>query len=207
MKNIFITVLLETLLCGYVFALPERSVSADTISSSFDDKWDIHLSYVAGYNLCPPEWAPAQHQVEFGLVDFDIGKRGWPVSFSARLLLSYSPVIPRLPNIIGDYCGTGELSVGIRKVFGFPGRFLPFAGGGVGVMGAGTSTRVDRGIYYQETNVSSVGFWGNAGFYWIFSDNYHTGFSLDYSKADITLFNNPVTVGGFHFLFYFGYHW
>jgi hypothetical protein len=207
MKNVIIGILFESLLCGYVSASPVSAVSADTIAPSFDDKWDIHFNYVFGYNLLPSEWAPAQHQVEFGLLDVDLGKRGWPFSLSARLLLSTSPVIPRLPNIVGDYCGTGELSIGIRKVIGYPGRFLPFAGAGVGLMGAGTTTRVDRGIYYQETNRSGVGLWGNAGCYWILSDSWHTGLSFDYSRANITLFDNPMTVGGFHLLLYIGYHW
>jgi hypothetical protein len=165
----------------------------------------MHLSYVIGYKHLDETWVPAQHQVEFGLVDF--GRNTWPVSFCAQLLLSYSPVVPRQEQIIGDFSGTFELNLGIRKVFRQEEPIQPHVAAGIGIMGVGTTSRIEGIGYYQEGNESAGGYWANAGFYWILSDSYHTGISFAYSNALATLFNEHLGVGGTHVLFYFGYRW
>ena len=197
----------------FLFGLrPTQSLSAgrvepDSTSAMTPDKWTIHLSYVAGYKHLEDMWAPAQHEAEFGLIDFDFGKESWPMSICAQLLLSYSPVVPGLQGFQGDYSGTYECNVGIRKVFRPEGRIQPHVAAGIGILGASTTTRIERGIYYQPGNSHAIGYWGNAGLYWIFSETYFTGLAVEYSNGRITVFGQRLGAGGIHVLWYFGWHW
>jgi len=151
-------------------------------------------------------WIPARHQLEFGLVDCDFARSEWPASLCAQLLLSYSPVRPRLEGMVGDFCGAYELNVGIRKVFKLEGRIHPHVGAGIGILGASTTTRLKDYGYTQEENRSALGYWGSAGAYWIISGSFLTGASVEYSRSDITLFSHRLNPGGLHVLFYFGWH-
>ncbi len=182
------------------------NIEPDSSVLTNPDPWTIHLSYVIGYKHLDAGWVPAQHHFEFGLLDIDAGKRNWPVSFSLQLLLSYTPVIPRLQGIIGDYSGAYELNAGLRKVFNPEGVIQPHVAGGIGMIGAATTTQVDRDLFYQEENKSGFGYWGSAGFYWLFSDDLHTGIVLQYSRSNATLFGHRIGVGGVHVLFCFGWH-
>lgn len=188
-------------------ALSASQVESDSSTAVGPNKWTIHLSYVAGYKHLADAWVPAQHEAEFGLIDFDFGKERWPLNLCAQLLLSYSPVVPRLPALLGDYSGTYECNLGFRKVFRPGGPIQPHVAAGVGILGASTTTKVERGVYYQEENSSCVGYWGNAGLFWIFSDTHFVGLAAEYSMGRITLFGQRLNAGGIHVLFYFGWHW
>lgn len=180
---------------------------SDSSTALILNKWTIHLSYVAGYKHLEDSWAPAQHEAEFGLIDFDFGKESWPMSLCIQLLLSYSPVVPRLQGLLGDYSGTYECNLGIRKVFRPDGRIQPHMAAGVGILGTSTTTRIDRGVYYQEENSSALGYWGNVGLYWIFSETNLAGLAVEYSNGRITLSGQRLNAGGTHVLCYFGWHW
>lgn len=184
----------------------EMDVRSDSSDSAATDPWTIHLNYVIGYKHLREAWFPAQHHFEFGLVDFDAGKRSWPVNLSLQLLLSYTPIVPQLQGITGDFSGTYEFNFGFRKVFMSEGVIQPHISAGIGIIGVGTTTELGDGAYYQEENKSGFGYWGNAGFYWLFSDDLHTGVLFQYSRAGATLFGHRIGVGGIHVLFYFGWH-
>jgi hypothetical protein len=180
--------------------------SSDSLSS-IEDGSDVHLSYVAGYELLGPDWAPARHHVQFGLLDCDFGRPEWPVRLAAQMLLSYSPAIPRLVGNHGDYSGVYEINVGVRKLFALTRSFQPHVAAGVGLHGASTTTWIEGFGPAQEGHNSSLGLWGNAGFYWIPSGKFFSGLSVQYSRATITLFNQRLAIGGFHLLMHFGFHW
>lgn len=183
------------------------SVLSDTLDESSGNTPDYHLSLVFGYKHLDESWAPAQSQAEFGTADFDYGESEWPVHLCAQILLSYSPATPRHPGIRGEYSGAYEINFGIRKIWDPWRRVQLHAGGGVGLFGASTSEWVDGLGFYQRDNKSAVGFWGNAGFYWLFSDAHFGGMAVQYSKANIRLFNQPLGVGGTHLLVYVGWYW
>jgi hypothetical protein len=85
---------------------------------------------VLGYKGLEKKWAPANDQVAFGVIDFDIKRADWPVSFAAQPLLTYDSKIPNLPGFAGDQSGTYEFNLGIRKLIGSLPRYQPFLGGG-----------------------------------------------------------------------------
>lgn len=194
------------LMCQPLRAVSESAVRSDTTRLSNSDKWNIHLSYVVGYKQLSESWIPARHHLEFGLVDFDFGHNEWPANICMQLLLSYSPVRPRLEGFLGDYSGAYEFNVGIRKLFFPEGTIHPHVAAGIGILGAATTTRLKDFGYVQEANVAALGYWGSVGFFWIASEAFLTGASVEYSHANITLFNQRLNAGGLHFLFSFGWH-
>jgi hypothetical protein len=119
-------------LCGDICAAQtaEGSGRRDTVSGHHGNEWTGHISYVLGYKGLEKKWAPAKDQVEFGLIDFDIKRADWPVSFAAQLLLTYDSDIPNLASFMGDQSGTFEFNVGLRKILGRLPRYQPFLGGG-----------------------------------------------------------------------------
>jgi hypothetical protein len=188
-------------------ALSASQGESDSSTALSPSKGTIHFSYVAGYKQLGGAWAPAQHEAEFGLIDFDFKNENWPISLCAQLLLSYSPIVPRLRSVAGTYSGTYECNLGIRKIFRPEGRLQPHVAAGIGILGASTTTQIDRALYYQEENSSALGYWGNAGLYWIFSDTNFAGFAVEYSTGHITFFGERLNAGGVHLLCYFGWHW
>ena len=61
-----------------------------TISIPRESKWTGHVNYILWYKGVEQQWAPAENQVEFGLVDFDIKRADWPVRLAAQFLLTYN---------------------------------------------------------------------------------------------------------------------
>ncbi len=170
-------------------------------------RWTGHASYVFGYKRLSSDWAPADHQVEFGLVDFDVKRKTWPVRIAGQVLLSYSSNIPEFAGSSGDYSGTYEFNFGLRKVWDRRPQFHPFLGGGAALVGGSTTTQVDRRVYSQDDNDSGFGYWLGAGFYWKISDSFHTGLNIQYTHADITLFDRQLSSGGLHVNILLGTSW
>ncbi len=184
-----------------------RDSNLDTLALESPQTTVIQLTYVFGYKHLEDSWQPAQHQVEFGLVDFQWTKSNWPVSIAAQLLLTYCPVKPRLSGMMGDFSGSYEFNAGVRKMFLPESELRPFLSAGVGILGASTTSRIPDFGYVQEENRSAFGFWGQAG---IFFDVVHTwigGVSIQYSSASIALFNHGLDAGGLHVLFHIGTSW
>lgn len=170
-------------------------------------RWTGHVSYVFGYKRLGSDWAPADHQVEFGLVDFDLKQNHWPLSVAGQFLLSYSSNIPAFAGSSGDFSGTYEFNFGLRKVWDGRRRFHPFVGGGAALVGGSTTTQVDRRLYSQDDNDSGFGYWLGAGFYWKVSGSFHTGVNIQYTHADITLFDRQLSSGGLHVNILLGTSW
>jgi hypothetical protein len=178
---------------------------ADTIRP----QWVTHLSYVLGYKRLDNQWSPAQDQVEFGLLDFDIRRGNWPVSVAAQFLLTYASSRPHLQNFVGNQSGTYEFNLGLRKVWDDWQPVQPFLGGGLAIIGGSTSSFIDFGhesASVTEDHDIAVGVWLGTGFYWPFSPHWHTGLALQYSTAEIDLFAHHLDAGGVHVMLLFGYH-
>ncbi|MBT8370605.1 MAG: hypothetical protein KJO34_06560, partial [Deltaproteobacteria bacterium] len=143
-----------------------------------ESPWAGHISYIFGYKRLNNDWEGAQDHVEFGLIDLDFQKKNWPIHIAGQLLLTYSPDTPDAPAFKGDFSGTYEFNLGLRKVWERSSQFQPYVGGGVSIIGASTTKDFGDGSYYQEDNDSSYGYWAGTGFYWILSEKWHTGFNI-----------------------------
>ena len=170
-------------------------------------RWTGHTSYIIGYKKLSSDWAPADNQFEFGLIDVDFKRKHWPVSIAGQVLLSYSSKIPELVSSRGDFSGTYELNLGLRKVWDSRPRFQPYVGGGAALVGGSTTTQLGRRDYTQEDNDAGLGYWLGTGFYWMVSDSFHTGVNVQYTHAEITLFDRELSTGGLHVNILLGTSW
>lgn len=160
--------------------------------------------------LASSDWAaPYDNQDEFGIM-FDMGDRYWPVHLAVDLLGSSRTVIYS----DGDRTiSTGELDVGVRKIFDIYGTSLhPYVGGGVAFVSA---TYEDYYYYYgtYTNSDSAIGGWLNAGIYWTLGNMFNIGLDARYSAADVSLYDYDlgryinVDAGGVHAGLLFGIHW
>jgi hypothetical protein len=174
-------------------------------------KWTGHLNYIFGYKKLSNDWKPAEDQIEFGIVDLDLRRLNWQVSIVGQLLLSYSSDIPEIYGFEGDYSGTYEFNLGLRKVWKNSSRFHPFLGGGPSIIGGSTTRQIDRpfggAMYVQDDNDSGFGYWVGGGFYWVLTERLHTGINAQYTWGEIKLFDKNLNVGGIHLNVIIGYHW
>lgn len=154
------------------------------------------------------DWAPYDEQGELGVL-FDIRDDYWPVSLAVDLLGSAKT---------RDYwwgdatASSGELDLGVRKVFDITGASLhPYVGGGLALINA----RYEENDYTfgtWSTSDSGSGVWLNGGIYYSFGEHFNLGLDVRFSRADVTLldyFGNPVNVsaGGNHAGLVMGYRW
>ncbi|MCM0084235.1 hypothetical protein L4X63_21870 [Geomonas sp. Red32] len=170
------------------------------------DRWQGHASYVFGYKFMESGWAPADGQAEIGLVDVDVQKESWPVSFACQMLLTYSDYVP--DGMAGNTSGVWEVNLGIRKFWvdsTYP-SLRSFAGGGLAIVGSTTSTN-QAGDTTNEHSSAGPGFWLDAGLYWNFVGSLDLGVQLQYTRGYITLAGRDLDAGGLHLLGMIGYHW
>jgi opacity protein-like surface antigen len=162
---------------------------------------------VNGYKLMESAWDPGRHQWEFGIGDFDATPPGWPLSLTLQLLLSYSPAVPGIPRVRGEYSGAYEFTFGLRKYFDLDSDLQPHLSAGAGFLGASTTTSFENWWYVQEENQSSFGLWAAGGVLWFFSESNFTGVTLRWSSGVISLFRNEINAGGAHLLLHIGWRW
>jgi hypothetical protein len=164
---------------------------------------------VIGYKGLNSDWAPANDQFEFGLVDLDFRPPRWPVGFVVQTLMTYANNVPDQPGFRGDFCGTYELNFGLRKVWDRHPRLQPFLGGGVSVLGADTVTDWGMGWwwYEQEDSDTALGWWVSSGLYYNTSPAFHIGGQVVYSDGEIELFGQKLNAGGLSIVFVIGMHW
>lgn len=202
-----------------VFVVKANADNATTSGRNFsteqkpqEAQWTGHISYVVGYKRLSNEWSPAEDHLEFGLVDFDFRRTNWPISIAAQLLTTTTPGndIPDEPGFEGDFSGTYEFNLGLRKVWENSPRFHPFLGGGPSIIGGSTTEKHSgRGgaWYNQEEHDADFGFWAGTGFYWVITESFHLGMNAQYSWAEIELFDKDLNAGGIHLNMIIGYHW
>jgi len=170
--------------------------------------WTGHLNYVIGYKKVSEDWAPAESQIEFGLIDFDLKGQNWPFSLVGQVLLAHAPnEIPAVEGTQGDFSGTYEFNFGLRKIWTPQWPIHPYLGGGISWLGGSTTTDLGDDIYVQEDYDSGLGYWIGTGFYWIVSKRFHSGVNLQLTQGDMTLHNQDINAGGYHVNLILGYHW
>jgi len=174
---------------------------------SANEKWSGHFNYSLGYKKMEANWVPAEDQFEYGLVDLDFQKTHWPVSIACQLLMTYSEQVPDTEGASGDYSGTYEFNLGLRKIWRPQKKIQPFLGGGLSILGASTTEQGCGYCYTQTDHDSNLGFWLGTGAYWILGQNFHTGFNLQYTYGEIQLFGKDFNAGGLHFNALIAYHW
>ena len=169
-------------------------------------QWKLtgHFSYILGYKRLEGAWSPAQDQVQVGVFDLDLQLKPIPFSFAAQFLTSYSGNTPS--SLPGDYCGTYELNLGLRKIFEIHPAFQPYVGGGFSIIGASTTSQITDDMYYQDESDFGIGWWVGAGFYWNIDRNWHLGAGVQYSSADIDLGHRQFNAGGFEPFILLGVH-
>jgi len=174
-------------------------------------KWTGHLNYIFGYKKLSNDWKPAEDQIEFGLVELDLRRLNWQVSIVGQLLMTYSSDIPERYGFEGDFSGTYEFNLGLRKVWENSSRFHPFLGGGSSIIGGSTTRQIDRpfggAMYVQDDNDAGFGYWVGGGFYWVLTERLHTGINAQYTWGEIKLFEEDLNAGGIHLNVIIGYHW
>ncbi len=189
--------------------LGAASLGAESQVIVLPRRWTGHVSYIFGYKRLADGWSPAVDQAEFGLIDFDCRKEDWPLSFAGQFLVTYAGQVPQ--GLSGNNSGTYELNLGARKVWDKGGIFQPFAGGGVSLIGASNSSFIDFGggesAQVNEHSAATVGFWGDAGLYWLWGERWHSGVQLEYSWGRVRLGGKALNAGGVHILGMIGIHW
>ena len=188
--------------------MPNEGSAAKQIQQ--DKRWVGHVQYMIGYKRLSDDWSPAKDQFEFGIVDFDFRHVSWPISVVAQFLASHSDNVPNQPGFRGDFSGTYEFNLGLRKVWESSPRFQPFLGGGFSVVGGSTTEKHNSsgsGFYNQEDHDAGFGFWAGTGVYWNLTKRFHTGINAQYTWGEIELFGKDLNAGGIHLNVIIGYHW
>ena len=185
----------------------EQAEAAAQNNSSHATKWTGHFNYIFGYKGMDDNWSPAENQFEFGIVDFDFRKIDWPVSIAVQILMTYSDQEPDAPMVYGDFSGTYEFNLGLRKIWRPKDKIQPFLGGGLSIVGASATKQVYDNCYYQTDNDSGLGYWIGTGAYWNITNTFHTGINLQYTYGEIQFFEKDFNAGGLHVNAIVGLHW
>lgn len=132
----------------------------------------------------------------------------WPVSIAIEI--SGSAEQEKISGI-GDVEGkTGELRIGLKKIWEPVETIHPFLGGGLAFI-SGEVEAVNEDLLPLKIEISDddrgTGFWLMGGVYWTLGGVFNLGFELGYSTAEISLFNKDVDAGGGHAALLLGYHW
>ena len=142
-------------------------------------------------------------------VDVDFKPERWTVSLAGRLSASYSSTTPESQSPRGNYCGTYELDLGVRKMWELDARWKPFVSGGVAVLGAGAQThRLSPvgALHFRQDHDFGTGVWIETGAYWYSKRKWHLGASLAVTRGDLGMFDRRLDAGGVHLTALFGRH-
>jgi len=94
-----------------------------------------------GYKRLESAWTPAEHQLQFVVVDGAYRQPSWPLAVTLGMGLSVSTAVPRYAGVTADFCGTYEVSAGVRGEWPEHAGARVFAGAGVAIVGASTTNR------------------------------------------------------------------
>jgi hypothetical protein len=165
------------------------------------------VNFLLGYKPMDEDfWGPVDSQGAFG-AQVTFGREAWPVWIAIDYFVS-TAVEERVPvNVFGftsdqDIAGaTVEFDLGIRKIWGKGKHTRPFLGGGIGLVG-GT---LDLDIVDDSDYTAAP--WADAGVFWRLGRRFNIGGTVRYSKADVTIFDEDVRVGGFTYGLLLGWGW
>lgn len=167
------------------------------------NNWTGHVNgFIGMKNLDDNDWEPLEEQFEFGL-DIDFKQHDWPVN--AVVGYWYSSDDDTVQGIDLD-ANSSELYAGVRKIFDLTGSQLqPFVGGGLAFVSAELEGAL-LGVKVSDDD-TAFGGWIEGGAYLPVTENFHIGFDIRYSKAEVTLYGIDAEAGGLHYGVLAGYHW
>jgi hypothetical protein len=197
---------------AFICMLPTARSESESAEQVRDSPFwqEHHISYPFGYRRLSSPWGNARNQVVFGFVDLDAQPRSWPVSLVARLAGGYSGTLPVGADPRASFSGSWDFDVGLRRVWGRPGKLQPFVGGGLAVVGASTTIQIRIGsgaIYEQNWHPTTVGPFLEAGCYFPIRGNLHTGVLISYTKGEGNLNNHGLELGGIQTALLIGKSW
>lgn len=160
-------------------------------------------------SLSKSDWEPVDKQLEIG-IEVDFKQEDWPIS----LALSYSQSaddgkITEYDDTFGFIdvdckSKTSELNIGAKKTWDQPSDMHPFIAGGLSYIDA-TGEAKALGVTVSDSD-SNIGFWIGTGIYWTINNVFNFGVELKYSDASVTLLDENIKVGGFHYGLIAGYY-
>lgn len=158
-------------------------------------------------------------QNEIG-IKIDFKQKDWPVSIAIDYMYSKSddsssativdPVFGTVSVSEHAKGETSEMNLGVRKIFDLPSPIKPFIGGGLSIVNAKLDDKVSIsgfGSASDSDTDNAAGFWIDGGVYATLAEHFNIGVELAYSQATVTLFDESMKAGGFHYGLLAGYHW
>ena len=167
------------------------------------DGWTGNVSgYLGHKSVDSDDWPDLDSQGSLGVIS-DFGKRSWPVSIAADLIMSGNEHESGANKVNG---GTIETHLGARKIFTLENSsFRPYVGGGIALVTAGLENE-NAGVTVDDDD-TVYGTWVGAGTYYAVTPSFNIGVDVRYSKAEVTLFDKEREAGGLHAGITAGYHW
>jgi hypothetical protein len=195
---------MNRLVMGVVVALLFVAVSPVAVKAS---GWTGNVNLKAGAKaLDEDDWEPLEDQNEIG-ADIDFRMVDWPVSVTVALYGSAQKKEISGMDVEGK---TGELRIGIKKIWEPDPSMRPFVGGGIAFISA-ENEWVNEYLSPLQLKVSDddqgTGLWVSGGVFWTIKECFNLGFELGLSSVDVTLFNQEKKAGGAHAALLLGYHW
>ncbi len=195
---------MNRLVMGVVVALLFVAVSPIAVKAS---GWTGNVNLKAGAKaLDEDDWEPLEDQNEIG-ADIDFRMVDWPVSVTVALYGSAQKKEISGMDVEGK---TGELRIGIKKIWEPDPSMRPFVGGGIAFISA-ENEWVNEYLSPLQLKVSDdgqgTGLWVSGGVFWTIKECFNLGFELGLSSVDVTLFNQEKKAGGAHAALLLGYHW
>ncbi len=151
------------------------------------------------------DWDPNDDQFLFGLFT-DFRQNSWPISIAIDFIGTTNSKDRDGARITGS---TGEMALGVRKVWDQFGAVAPFIGIGPSIMTAQTESSVSSnngGHIITEDHDTDVGYWLGGGVLFHVTPMLNLGAAIRYSQAEVELFNQDVKAGGTEFMLLAGVH-
>ena len=113
---------------------PKARVEPESQLRERSSSWRFGMGL--GYKHLESAWAPADHQLEFTVVDGAYRPASWPLAFTLGIGVSGSGAVPRYAGVTADFCSAYEVSAGVRGEWPEEARTRVFAGTALAVLGA-----------------------------------------------------------------------
>lgn len=175
--------LLSVIAIGCCFVLPASGTCAE-------GGYEANAGIFVGGKFLNSDWDEIDKHGAYGLL-YDIKQPEWPVAMALDLFYSKESDNNAGIKLEGE---TMEIHAGIRQYFNKSSQFQPYLGVGAAYITADVE-KVELGV--QETDDDyALGVWFQGGVKWMAGEHFNVGLDLQYTRAEATLFNEDVEVGG-----------
>ena len=147
------------------------------------------------------DWEPLENQPEFG-AEITWGDSSWPISIATDIFYSKDDGEDDSGNDLDG--STMEFDLGIREIKNTE-NFYYYIGLGFGLVSAEAEATLS-GTKFDDSDTGISG-WGGGGIFWRLGSRFNVGLAARYSVADVTLFDEDVRAGGFHYGVILGWGW